>query len=51
MVLGAILSLAGVVAGLPIGVCLALAIAGVLVPALYSLLVYKRLERSGSLDT
>jgi uncharacterized membrane protein len=51
MVLGAVLSLAGVVAGLPIGVCLALAIAGVLVPALYSLLVYKRLERSGSLDT
>jgi uncharacterized membrane protein len=50
MVLGAILSLAGVAAGLPIGGCLALVIAGVLIPAIYSLFVYKRLERSGSLE-
>lgn len=51
MVLGAILSLAGVAAGLPISVCLTLVIAGVLVPAVYSLFVYKRLERNGSLET
>lgn len=51
MVLGAMLSLTGVVAGFPIAVCLALVIAGAVVPALYSLFIYKRLERSGSLET
>ena len=50
MVIGALLSLAGVFAGLPIAWCLALVMAGLLVPAAYSLLVYKRLERSGNLE-
>jgi uncharacterized membrane protein len=50
MVGAALLSIAGVLAGLPILVCLALLMSGLLVPVLYSLVVYKRLEKSGSLD-
>jgi uncharacterized membrane protein len=50
MVGGSLLSLAGVFAGLPIALCLALLAAGAVVPAFYSLLVYKRLERSGNLE-
>ena len=50
MVVGALLSLAGVIAGLPLSLCLVLALAGAIVPALYSLAAYKRLERSGNLE-
>jgi uncharacterized membrane protein len=45
MVIGALLSLGGVFAGLPIPWCLALVMAGLLVPVLYSLVVYKRYPR------
>jgi uncharacterized membrane protein len=48
MVAGAALSLAGVVAGLPLALCLTVLVAGAVVPAFYSLLVYKRLERKGT---
>jgi uncharacterized membrane protein len=51
MVAGALLCLAGVFAGLPLLVCLALLVAGLFVPVLYSLVIYKRLERSGNLET
>jgi hypothetical protein len=34
---------------LPAGACLALLMAGPIVPVLYSLLVYKRLEKAGRL--
>lgn len=50
MVIGALLSLAGIIAGLPLQVCLWLALAGVIVPVFYSLWIYKRLERSGRLE-
>jgi multisubunit Na+/H+ antiporter MnhC subunit len=48
MVAGAALSLAGVVAGLPLALCLTVLVAGAVIPAFYSLLVYKRLERKGT---
>lgn len=51
MVLGAALALAGVVAGLPLALCLTVLLAGPIVPVFYSLLVYKRLERKGNLET
>jgi uncharacterized membrane protein len=51
MVAGALLSLAGQVVGLPVAWCFGLALAGPLVPVIYSLVVYKRLERSGQLET
>ncbi|MDL2356693.1 MAG: SdpI family protein [Pseudomonadota bacterium] len=51
MVVCALLSLAGVLAGLSLALCLALLLAGPIVPAAYSLLIYKRLERNGTLET
>lgn len=51
MVLGAVLSLAGVIAGLPLALCLTVLLAGPIIPVFYSLLVYKRLERKGNLET
>jgi uncharacterized membrane protein len=50
MVGAALLSIAALPAGLPVLACLALLMAGVLVPVVYSLLVYKRLEKGGRLD-
>lgn len=50
MVAGALLSLAATWMGLPLSVCLALALAGPIIPAVYSLVIYKRLERSGNLE-
>ncbi|MDB5907827.1 MAG: hypothetical protein JWP34_1941 [Massilia sp.] len=50
MVAGAVLSLASVLAGLPISICLGLLMAGPIVPVFYSLIVYKRLERLGGLE-
>ncbi len=47
---GAVLSLAGMFAGLPLGLCLAVLLAGPILPAVYSLIFYKRLERSGHLE-
>lgn len=49
MVGSALLALAGVVGGLPVAWCTGLVLAGVLLPALYSLLLYKRYERNGKL--
>jgi uncharacterized membrane protein len=49
MVAGAALALSATFAGLPLSICLGLALAGPIVPAFYSLLIYKRLERSGNL--
>lgn len=51
MVLGSLLSLAATLGGLPLSLCLTLALAGPIIPVFYSLLIYKRLERSGSLET
>ena len=51
MVASALLSLAGVLAGLPAWMCMAALLAGPVVPAFYSLLVYKRLESEGNLET
>ena len=51
MVLCAALSLAGVVAGLPLALCLTVLMAGPIVPVFYSLFFYKRLERKGNLET
>lgn len=51
MVLGAALALAGVIASLPLALCLAVLMAGPIIPVFYSLLVYKRLERTGNLET
>jgi uncharacterized membrane protein len=51
MVIAAALSLAGVVAGLPLALCLTVLMAGPILRVFYSLLVYKRLERSGNLET
>jgi uncharacterized membrane protein len=51
MVIAAALSLAGVVAGLPLALCLTVLMAGPIIPVFYSLLVYKRLERTGNLET
>ena len=50
MVVGALLSLAAIWIGLPLSVCLGLALAGPIIPAFYSLVIYKRLERSGKLE-
>lgn len=50
MVIGAVLSLAATFWGLPLSICLGLALAGPIVPAFYSLLIYKRLERSGNFE-
>ena len=50
MVLGAALALAGVVAGLPLALCLTVLLVGPIIPAFYSLLIYKRLERKGNLE-
>jgi uncharacterized membrane protein len=51
MVVSAVLSLAGILAGLPLGLCLAVLAAGPILPVFYSLLVYKRLERKGNAET
>jgi uncharacterized membrane protein len=40
----------GLTAGLPMRACLAVLLAGALIPAAYSLMYYKRLERSGNLE-
>lgn len=48
---GSLLSLAGLLAGLPVWMCMAVLLAGPVIPAFYSLLVYKRLERKGNLET
>ena len=50
MVLCALLCGAGLLAGLPMVLCEAVLLAGPLVPAAYSLMYYKRLERSGNLE-
>lgn len=50
MVLCAVLCLAGLLVGLPMMVCQTVLLAGPLIPAAYSLLYYKRLERSGHLE-
>jgi uncharacterized membrane protein len=44
MVGGAALALIGIFAGLPTPLCTAVAIAGVVAPALYSLIAYRRIE-------
>ncbi|MDB5963209.1 MAG: hypothetical protein JWP59_4503 [Massilia sp.] len=44
MVGGAALSLIGTFAGLPTALCIAVALAGVLAPAAYSLIAYRRIE-------
>ena len=49
MVGGALLSLAGILAGLPLGWNVGVAIAGVLAPAAYSWWAYKRIEGHGAL--
>lgn len=51
MVIGALLSLAGVIAGLPLALCLTVLLAGPIVPVFYSLFIYKRLERQENLET
>lgn len=51
MVIGAALSLVGMIAGLPLALCLTVLLAGPIIPVFYSLLVYKRLERKGNLET
>lgn len=51
MVIGAVLALAAVVAGLPLALCLTVLLAGPIMSVFYSLLVYKRLERKGNLET
>jgi uncharacterized membrane protein len=50
MVIGALLSLAGVFAGAPVWLCLAALLTGPILPAVYSLVIYKRFERSGNLE-
>jgi uncharacterized membrane protein len=50
MVAGALLCLGGIFAGLPLMVCLALVLAGLILPALYSLVIYKRFEKQGTLE-
>jgi uncharacterized membrane protein len=50
MFIGAVLSLIGAVAGVPLWLCLTVLLAGPIVPAFYSLFVYKRFERSGNLE-
>lgn len=50
MVLCALMCGAGLLAGLPMVLCEAVLLAGPLVPAAYSLMYYKRLERSGNLE-
>ncbi|HEU4376215.1 MAG TPA: SdpI family protein [Telluria sp.] len=51
MVMCAALALAGVATGLPLAMCLTMLGAGPVAPAFYSLLVYKRLERKGNVET
>jgi uncharacterized membrane protein len=50
MVGAALLSLAGLLAGLPVWMCMAVLLAGPVIPAFFSLQVYKRLERKGNLE-
>ncbi|HZV67715.1 MAG TPA: SdpI family protein [Telluria sp.] len=50
MVAGALLCTACALAGLPAKLCVALLVAGAVVPALYSLVYAKRLERSADLE-
>lgn len=51
MVGGAALALAGVFAGVPTAWCHAVLLAALFLPAVYSLVIYKRLERNGTLET
>jgi uncharacterized membrane protein len=50
MFVGAVSSLVGMLAGLPLWLCMTVLLAGPIVPALYSLVIYKRFERSGNLE-
>jgi uncharacterized membrane protein len=50
MVAGAALAFIGMLAGLPLWLCLTVLLAGPIVPAFYSLVFYKRFERSGTLE-
>jgi hypothetical protein len=50
MVVGGLLSLAAIIVGLPAVLAFGLLIAGFLVPVPWSLIYYKRLERSGRLE-
>jgi uncharacterized membrane protein len=50
MVAGSLLCAAGALAGLPAGLCISLLVAGAVIPALYSLVYSKRLERSADLE-
>jgi hypothetical protein len=50
MVGAGVLGLVALLAGLPEMLAIVLFMAGLLLPALYSLLYYKRLERSGGLE-
>lgn len=50
MVVCSLLCAAGLLAGLPTRACLIAMMAGPLIPAAYSLMYYKRLERSGNLE-
>jgi uncharacterized membrane protein len=50
MVAGAALAFIGMLAGLPLWLCLTVLLAGPIVPAFYSLVYYKRFERSGTLE-
>ncbi|WP_426177697.1 SdpI family protein [Massilia sp. TWR1-2-2] len=47
---GAGVSLIGVLAGVPLWLCLTVLLAGPIVPAFYSLFMYRRFERSGNLE-
>ena len=51
IVVFSLLCLGSVVAGLSQGVCMAVLMTGLLIPVVYSLLYYKRLERSGELES
>lgn len=51
MVAGALLCTAGALAGLPPGPCIGLLVAGAVIPAVYSLVYYKRIEREGGLES
>jgi uncharacterized membrane protein len=51
LVAGALVAFVSVLAGWPLWIAFALLAVGLLFPALYSLLLYKRLEREHALDT
>lgn len=51
MVLAAVLGVAGMLAGVTIKLCLAVIVGGAILPVIFSLVYYKRIERSGQLET